>query len=135
MFWFAVYGFGNIVRHYIKKFGYESPVEFAGIITLLALSIPLSLIGIFSRPVLTVFLMTGALIEVVMLVRNKHKCTHFKFPGINWLILLTLAGFILISNTMRASEPQTNPDALVAYAVQPDRWLSSGRIYWIEESM
>jgi len=135
VFWLAVYGYGDIVRRYVRKLSFDSPVEFAGIVTLFVLSIPLSLTGIFSRPVLTAFLLVGALIKIAALIRNKQKCTHFKFPGIKCLILLFLAGFILLSNTLRASEPQTNPDALITYAVQPDRWLSSGRIYYIEESI
>ncbi len=134
MFWFSVYGIGDIVRHYFKRTGYKLPASFAGIVSLLALSLPLSLIGIFSRPVLTAFLLTGALIKIVTLVRNKQDFPRFKMSGIHGLILLAIAGFILVTNTMRASEPQTNPDALTAYAVQPDRWLTSGRIYYIEDS-
>ncbi len=111
------------------------PVEFAGIVSLLVLSIPLSLAGIFSRPVLSAIILIGAVIRIAALVRNKQKCAHFKFPGIKWLILLFLAAFILMSNTMQASEPQTNPDALVTYAVQPDQWLSSGRIYYLEDNI
>ncbi len=135
VFWLAVYGFGDIVRHYIKKLGCESPVEFAGIAGLLAFSIPLSLMGVFSRPVLTAFLLIGALIKIVTSIRSKHERMRFKFSRLHVVILLILAGFILLSNTMRASEPQSNPDALVTYAVQPDRWLSSGRIFYIEESI
>jgi len=134
IFWFAVYGYGDIVRRYIRKLGYNLPVEFAGIITMLILSIPLSLIGLFSRPVLAAILIAGALFKVVSLVK-KHKQIRFKIPRIYVLILLILTAFLLLSNTMRASEPQTNPDALITYAVQPDRWLSSGRIYYIEESI
>ena len=135
VFWLAVYGFGDIVRHYIKKLGCESPVEFAGIAGLLVFSIPLSLMGIFSRPVLTAFLIIGALIKIVTSIRSKHERMRFKFSRLHVVILLILAGFVLLSNTMRASEPQSNPDALVTYAVQPDRWLSSGRIYYIEENI
>ena len=134
VFWFAVYGYGDIVRRYMKKIGFESPVEFAGIVSLLALSIPLSLIGVFLRPVLAALLSAGAVFKIVTSVR-KCKRIRFKFLRIHGLILLLLTGFILLSNTFRASEPQTNPDALITYAVQPDRWLSSGRIYYIEESM
>jgi len=134
VFWLAVYGYGDIVRRYIKKIGYDSPVEFAGIVSLLALSIPLSLIGILSRPVLTAILLIGTVIRIVTLVRNKPEHIRFRFSRIHGVILLAFAGFIVLSNTMRASEPQTNPDALITYAVQPDRWLSSGRIYYIEES-
>lgn len=135
VFWFAVYGFGNIVRYHVKKLGYELPVHFAGILCLIALSVPLSLIGIFNRPVLAVSLSAGALIGIVMLIRTKVDLSRFRFSGIYGLILLLFAGFILVTNTMRASEPQTNPDALITYAVQPDRWLSSGKILYIEENI
>ncbi|MEN8209430.1 MAG: hypothetical protein ABFR50_09270 [Candidatus Fermentibacteria bacterium] len=135
VFWSAVCGFGQIARYYVRKSGCRIPVHFAGLLSLIVLSIPLSLMGIFSRPVLTAVLLIGALIRTAALVRNRREYTRFEFPGIKWLILLSVAFFILISNTMQASEPQTNPDALVTYAVQPDRWLSSGRIFYLEENI
>jgi hypothetical protein len=134
VFWFAVYGFGNIVQYYLRKLGYKIPVHFAGILCLISMSILLSLFGILNRPVLATLLLSGALIRIVMLNKTKLDFSQFKYFGIHGLILLLFAGFILVTNTMRASEPQTNPDALITYAVQPDRWLSSGRIYYIEES-
>jgi len=79
VFWLAVYGFGDIVRHYIKKLGYESISEFAGIVALLVLSIPLSLLGVFSRPVLTALLLTGAIIKIVMIFRNKQDYSRLSF--------------------------------------------------------
>ena len=135
VFWYAVYGYGSLARYYARKAGYRVPVHFAGILWLLLLSIPLSLLGIFSRPVLTALLATGALTGIVTLIKKKPVVFRVRRIGVHELVLFLFAGFLLFSNTLRASEPQTNPDALVTYAVQPDRWLSSGRIYYINESI
>ncbi len=135
VFWCAVYGYGSLVRYFAGKAGYRVPAHFAGILWLILLSVPLSILGIFNRPVLTVLLATGALIGIVILVKKKPGIFRVRHFGVYELILLVFAGFLLLSNTLRASEPQTNPDGLVTYAVQPDRWLSSGRICYIEESI
>jgi hypothetical protein len=134
-FWIAVSGLGRITRIGIRRFGYDAPAIFLGLISLLVLSVPLSLLGLFNRSVLSFILITGALLHLFYLFSRKRIPFNFKYPGFHTLILLLITVFIVITNTLRASEPQTNPDALTAYAVQPDRWLSSGRIYYIEESM
>ncbi|MCD4848116.1 MAG: hypothetical protein K8R76_07995 [Candidatus Aegiribacteria sp.] len=134
-FWIAVSGFGRITRIGLRKSGYDAPVIFLGLVSLLVLSVPLSFLGLFNRSVLSFILIAGALLHPAYFFTRKRIHFSFKYPGFHTLILLLITVFIVITNTMRASEPQTNPDALTAYAVQPDRWLSSGRIYYIEESM
>ena len=134
-FWIAVSGFGLLTRTCIKKFGYDAPAIFLGLVNLLVLSVPLSFLGLFNRSVLSFFLIAGVLLHLVYFFSRKRAPFSFKCPGFHILMLLLITIFIVITNTLRASEPQTNPDALTAYAVQPDRWLSSGRIYYLEESM
>ncbi|MBD3276852.1 MAG: hypothetical protein GF388_00985 [Candidatus Aegiribacteria sp.] len=134
-FWLAVYGYGRFLQTLLKSGKYRLPVHFAGIVFFIFLSLPLSLAGLFLRPVLTWILVAGMILGAYSLIRSFSLRSDTRKIDIYGIILSVLAVFILCSNTLRASVPHSNPDALVTYAVQPDRWLSSGSIYYMKEVM
>lgn len=103
---------------------------------LLAISPLFSLLSLFSRGVLSVIIVIGALAGSRFLLKyGRQIVRRVRFPGSGATALFLITGFLLISNLLRASVPNTNPDALTAYAVAPDRWLNNGEITYFEDSI
>jgi hypothetical protein len=130
-FWAAVYGYGRLAGKLTGRF--KAPVLFLGLISLLVLSVPLSLAGLFNRTVLTILLCSGTIPALLHLTPKLRYRKLRRLPGLTLCVIGGITLFFVTTNLLRASEPHSNPDALVTYAVQPDRWLEEGRIYYIEE--
>lgn len=136
VFWMAVYGYGYCLRKIFGKPAFRAPVIFSGIVFLLSISPLLSLLNLFTRDVLSVIIAVGALAGSWFFLRYVRRTLKWTgFPGVRTAALLLITGFLLLSNLLRASIPDTNPDALTAYAVTPDRWLNNGEITYFEDSI
>ena len=96
----------------------------------------LSLLNLFKREVLSAIIIAGAIAGFYFFLQNaKRFAKKTGFSGTGTAILILVTGFLLAGNLLRASIPDTNPDALTAYAVAPDRWLDNGEITYLEDSI
>jgi len=135
--WTSFYGAGYLAEKFtgIKKLLPLLPREISGILLLIVLELPLSLLGIMNRTVTPILLILFAVPGMLLLVRKvKSIHVHRKYSVLQIVgILLLLA--ILILNLTYASMPNLQfDDPLITYAVQPDRWLNQGRIFWLDET-
>jgi len=135
--WLAFYGAGKLLRKPLRidRSFPLLPSEVVGMVAFVFLTIPLTLLGIMNRSVCPVFLFIFA-VPGVLLAYGKVRdlLPGFKLKLIQILPVLFLI-FVLILNFTHASMPNLAfDDPLITYAVQPDRWLNSGGIYWLEET-
>lgn len=136
--WLAFYGAGKLLRNPLRV-DLAFPLlasELVGMLVFVFLTIPLSILGVLSRTVLPVFLLLMAIPGALFAYGEVRR----RLPGLRPGTLQILAGafllFVLFLNFSHASMPNLAfDDPLVTYAVQPDRWLSAGRIFWLEESI
>lgn len=131
----AVYGYGHCLSRIFRKPSFRAPVIFSGIVFLISISPLLSILNLFTRNVLSVIIVMGALAGSCFFHRYlRQSLKRTGFPGLGTAALFLITGFLLLSNLLRASIPDTNPDALTAYAATPDRWLNNGEITYFEDS-
>lgn len=135
--WVSFYGAGYFIDKYFntKKLFPLLPREISGALFFILLDIPLSLLGILNRTVAPFILLLFSVPGLLLLVRklrnreNSEKVTVMRIIGTAALLA------VVILNLTYASMPNLQfDDPLITYAVQPDTWLNSGRIYWIEEN-
>jgi hypothetical protein len=132
----AVYGYGHCFKRIFRISEFQAPLLFSGIIFLLAVSPLLSLLNLFSRTALPVIIIIGALAGSRFFLKyGRQIVRRVRFSGSKTTALFLITGFLLISNLLKASIPDTNPDALTAYAVAPDRWLNNGELTYFEDSI
>jgi len=135
--WLAFYGTGRLIR---KPLRIDTafplmPSEILGMLAFVVLTIPLSIFGIMNRTVCPVFLLVltipGALFTYGK-IRDRFPLSRQKAISV---VLVVFMLFILLLNFAHASMPNIAfDDPLITYAVQPDRWLNHGGIYWLEET-
>ncbi|MCD6589295.1 MAG: hypothetical protein J7K88_12175 [Candidatus Fermentibacteraceae bacterium] len=135
--WIAFYGAGFLVEKFtkIKKLLPLLPREVSGILLLILLEIPLSIFGIMNRVVVPVLLFSFFIVGLPLLVQKAFRADKPSKVTIGQVILFAALLAVLVLNLTYASMPSlTFDDPLITYAVQPDRWLNNGKIYWIEET-
>jgi hypothetical protein len=136
--WLAFYGTGKLLRNPLRV-DHLFPLltaELIGLLVFVFLTVPLSILGVLSRAVLPVFLLLMAIPGALFVYGELRN----RLPGLKPGVLQILAGifllFVLFLNFSHASMPNLAfDDPLVTYAVQPDRWLGAGRMFWLEESI
>ncbi|MCD4706701.1 MAG: hypothetical protein K8S62_03085 [Candidatus Sabulitectum sp.] len=136
--WCAFYGAGFLAEKFtgIKKLFPLLPREISGILLLILLEIPLSLFGIMNRTVTPVLLFLFAIPGMLLLlqkVRNIKRSPELSILKI--IAAVALLAVVLLNLTYASMPNLTFDDPLITYAVQPDRWLNSGRVYWLEETV
>ncbi len=135
--WCAFYGAGFIAEKYtgIKKLLPLLPREITGILLLILLEIPLSLFGVMNRTVTPVLLLLFAVPGMLLLVQKVKNTNRSGKPSVLQLAgAVALLAVITINLTYASMPNLTFDDPLITYAVQPDRWLNNGGIYWLEET-
>ncbi len=135
--WIAFYGAGHIVEMIlpVRKFFHLLPKEISGILFLVLLEIPLSIFGIMNRTVTPVLLLLFAVPGMLLLMRKAKniKISH-RLSVIQLIGMTALLGVITLNLTYASMPNLQFDDPLITYAVQPDRWLNSGKLYWLEET-
>ena len=139
--WLAFYGTGSLILRIelIKKHFNLMPSVIAGMLLYMGVVVVLSLFHLLTRRVVPVFIIVGAMTGLVLLyIRIKKSLASFRFsmkhPPI--IVPFLLAGYILVTNIMIAGRPDMfQDDPHVTYIVQQDRWLNSGHIYFLEETI
>ncbi|MBN2587234.1 MAG: hypothetical protein JXR55_08065, partial [Candidatus Fermentibacteraceae bacterium] len=138
VFWLAVRGYGVSLGRMLPRRSVSSiPSLLTGLVFLLVLSPLLSLFGVFNRITLAVILVIGALTGAFPLLNGAREKLR-KLRNAPWArnsVLAAVTLLLLLVNLYAALIPDDNPDALVAYAVAPDRWLDGGEIVYLEESI
>jgi hypothetical protein len=137
--WLSIYGAGSVIRSILVRLGLNRGLPFntllTGFCTILIILPLLSPAGVMTRSVVSAIVF---LFAAFTCIRTLPLLKGFRPTiGRDWPVFLPFALFVLflcISNFARAVRPNDNPDALITYAVQPDRWLDAGRIYFLEET-
>jgi hypothetical protein len=137
--WLSLYGAGAIS---INLLGRARVIGDGSIGRILAgmcaflLFIPLlSLMSIMNRVVVPTVVVALAVAGAFALIRNlRGRGIGFPRPAFLFVPLALLALFLCLTNVFRACRPNDHSDALITYAVQPDRWLNEGRICFLEET-
>jgi hypothetical protein len=137
--WLSIYGAGSQLLSISRRRmpGLQLPDEklLYGFCVFLVVLPLLSLLGILNRAVVSALVCTFAVVGTLCLFASSRSA-RWRLPRIAvWMIpVATLAIFLCVGNLARAARPNDNPDALITYAVQPDRWLDAGRIYFLDET-
>ncbi len=135
--WVAFYGAGHVVERIlpVRKLFRLLPKEISGALFLILLEIPLSILGIMNRTITPILLLLFSFLGMLLLVKKVRNLEKSKNKNIIQLIGLIALIAVAILNLTYASMPNLLfDDPLITYAVQPDRWLNSGRIHWLEET-
>lgn len=136
--WSAFYGLGHFLRKplRVKSVFPLLPKELIGIILMIFIAIILSALRVMNRTVVPVVLVALAIPGfVVMLHSFMYRLRQLKVSIYN-VVFAILLFLIVIVNLAYSSTPNLGfDDPLITYAVQPDRWLNSSKIYWIEETV
>ncbi|MCK5035889.1 MAG: hypothetical protein KAS73_08355 [Candidatus Sabulitectum sp.] len=136
--WIAFYGSGRLLRKILRIDSIFPllPNELVGLLTFAALTIPLSLAGIMTRSICQILLFLPAIPGSLFIYSSVRKrLLSAKLSLISILSVLFLV-FVLFLNFTHASMPNLAfDDPLVTYAVQPDRWLNAGKIFWLDETV
>jgi len=135
--WLAFYGAGKLLR---KPLRIDSvfpllPPELLGMLAFVMLTVPLSLLGIMNRTLCPLFLVVLAIPGTLFAYGELRDRFSWKKPGVLKTVLTLFLVLVMLLNFANASMPNLAfDDPLITYAVQPDRWLNAGRIYWLEET-
>jgi hypothetical protein len=136
--WVAFYGAGHFVEKFfhIRKLFPLLPKEISGALFLILLEIPLSLFGIMNRTVTPILILLFSVPGMLLLVRKlRTREKAGKAPVLQIIGIIALLAVAFLSLTYASMPNLTFDDPLITYAVQPDRWLNSGRVYWLQDEM
>ena len=135
--WVAFYGAGYLVERFtgVRKLFPLLPREISGILLLISLEVPLSILGVMNRTVTPVLLLIFSVPGLFLLLQKAKNINRpDKFSILKTIGILALLAVITM-NLAYASMPNLDfDDPLITYAVQPDRWLNTGKVYWLEET-
>ena len=135
--WLSFYGAGKLLRHHLRvdRFLPLIPPETLGMLVFVVFSVLLSVFGLLTRAVCPVLLVLTSLPGGLFVYSAIRDRTPLSNPGAFSIVYGILLAGVLLLNLTYASIPNfVFDDPLITYAVQPDRWLNNGRIYWLEES-
>lgn len=135
----SMYGTGRLigkVRILRQTFG-SLPSIVYGIILYVLLAVGLSALGIMTRGVLSFLLLPGSALGFLYALRGMVGLSpRLPKPQVLQVILLGLAAYVISADLLDAARPEMREsDPLITYAVQPDRWLDEGRIYFLDETV
>lgn len=136
--WLAFFGAGRILRKplCIDRAFPLLPSEIVGLLAFVLLTIPLSLLGVMNRMVCPVILVIMAIPGALFTYASIRDNLPIKKPAGLHVALIAFLFVVLTLNFTQASMPEIRfDDPLITYAVQPDRWLNNGRIYWLDETV
>ncbi|MBD3369675.1 hypothetical protein GF402_04845 [Candidatus Fermentibacteria bacterium] len=147
LLWTAVAGYGKCFHNVVgSRRRYDPAISlFYGLLFLYLISFPISLLHLLRPLVLSIVLGFGVL---VFLIASLKKSFRGPFPelavkikqyltslrGMATAVATVLLLTVVLSNFLRAARPNDHSDPLITYAVQPDRWLDEGRIFFLEET-
>ncbi|PIE53075.1 hypothetical protein CSA37_02965 [Candidatus Fermentibacteria bacterium] len=136
--WVSFYGTGRILHSLLKieKVFLLFPPEITGILFFVLLVPLLTLFGILTRPVCSAIILVFSLPGLFILYSKlKDALSNITFSILTITLIIALV-FVSLLNLSYASMPNLAfDDPLVTYAVQPDKWLNNGGMYWLEETV
>jgi hypothetical protein len=138
--WLAFLGAGTLVLgagRIGRLFG-RLPRVAAGMTVYMALAVLLSLWGLLTRTAVSVAVAAGAVPGAITAARSlRRRGARGEGSRVHPLVLLpaVLALYLVVTGLMLAARPELNfNDSQVTYMVQPDRWLNSGRMEFLDET-
>ncbi len=135
--WLAFFGAGRMLRKPLRmdRAFPLVPSEIVGLLAFVLLTVPLSLLGVMNRTVCPVIIVLMAIPGALFTYGEIRDRFPLPKPKLITLLLGAFMLFVLLLNFTHASMPNIRfDDPLITYAVQPDRWLNRGSIYWLEET-
>ncbi len=134
--WAAFFSAGKLVtsKTTVRKLLPSVPNELFGMLFFMSFSILLSLMGILNRTVVPLIILIFG-IPGIFLLLHRVKTEYGDSKSIIEVLQAVLLAVVVTVVLTNASSPNLSfDDPLITYAVQPDKWLNSGRIFWIEET-
>lgn len=148
----GIYGLGQFCSLALRKMGSNrvagAPTILLGLSAAIAIPVLLSLPGLLFRTPLILLLFAGATYWALTSSKSslqvagswlRKNLGATRNAGLLRAILTWLSVgmvlFLATTNLLRAIRPNDHLDPLITYAVQPDRWLQAGRIYWLDETV
>ena len=106
-----------------------------GMATHVLLTAVLSLLGLLTRNLLPLLLIPGAVYCVFRLAARICRLrVSLPRPHLVYLLLLAMTVYAVSVDLLDAGRPEMREsDPLITYAVQPDRWLDQGGMYFLDE--
>ncbi len=135
--WLAFYGAGKLLRKPLRVDAAFPllPSELLGMLAFVVLTVPLSVAGIMNRTLCPLLLVVLAIPGALFAYGELRDRSVLRKPGVLTVVLSLFLAFVMLLNFTNASMPNLAfDDPLITYAVQPDRWLNAGRIYWLAET-
>ncbi len=135
--WLAFYGAGKVLRKPLRIDAVFPllPSELLGLLAFVILAVPLSLLGIMNRTVCPMILVLMAIPGTLFTYGALRDRFPLPKPKLLTIVFGAFMLFVLLLNFTNAFMPNLAfDDPLVTYAVQPDRWLNAGRVFWLEET-
>ncbi len=139
LLWAAFHGAGLVLEKPVRKISgtLPGPPVITGMLAFLLLAFPLSLLHLLEARLMAALVGMAGLYGTASILkslaprlRNARRVRPAPLP----VILVILLAVLLPSTLFRAAKPQDHSDPLITYAVQPDRWLDEGRIFFLEET-
>lgn len=136
--WLAFYGGGCLLASVgpLRRYLRNVPRTILGMLGMAALVPLLSAPGILNRWSCSVLILALAAWGCLSCLGERERLKELRFPGPVWLQagLLLILALIVLTNIFYAGWVSLYMmDPLVTYAVQPARWLSAGRMYFLGE--
>ncbi len=137
--WAAFHGAGLLLEKPLRRLSGSrpGPTIVTGMLAFLLLAFPLSLLHLLDARLMACLVAATGFYGLAYLVRiaarSLRHARPFRPDALSAILYLLLV-ILFPSTLLRAAKPQDNPDPLITYAVQPDRWLGEGQITFLEET-
>ncbi len=135
--WLAFHGMGTFAHKYIIRSRINSsiPKLVVGILAYILLTFLLSQLNMLTRGILPFLVIIPAIYGALII----HRTASFDFlkSELPYWITVPAAALLLVlllSSIFHSVLPHGMVDPLITYAVQPDRWLDAGGMYFLSET-
>ncbi|HOZ18739.1 MAG TPA: hypothetical protein PLF04_10480 [Candidatus Fermentibacter daniensis] len=139
LLWAAFHGAGALLERPVRKYlkHMPGPPVLCGMMAFLLMAFVLSLLHLLDATFMATLIAVAGLHGIVRIaseLRQKLRTRKPCRPSPLGVLLVLLLMVLVPSTLFRAAKPQDHSDPLITYAVQPDRWLEKGHIFFLEET-
>lgn len=135
--WLAFHGMGTFTSKYIicSRIKSAIPKLVIGILVYIILTFLLSQLNMLTRNILPFLVIIPAIYGALIIRRTAANV--FLKPELPYWITVPAAALLLVfllSSIFHSVVPHAMVDPLITYAVQPDKWIDAGGMYFLSET-